>query len=218
MSIILDGTSGITYPNSVLQAGGVSAPATVAQGGTGNATATAYAVQCGGTTTTGVHQSVASVGTTGQVLTSNGASALPTFQTISSGGMTLLGTLTTTSGTTQTLSGLTLTNYKYLYLTIQNVSFNASAALYKEGSAIQITRDTGAAANALWGIMLVDLSTGTFGTTASTTTQSSGESGINGVTTAGRVDWSTATTSLVFSGGSGAVSFDAGTIKIYGVA
>jgi hypothetical protein len=124
MSIILDGTSGITYPNSVLQAGGVSAPATVAQGGTGNATATAYAVQCGGTTTTGVHQSIASVGTSGQVLTSNGASALPTFQTISSGGMTLLGTVTAASGNSVSLGSLNLTSYKALFIVVNGVGTN----------------------------------------------------------------------------------------------
>ena len=82
MSITIDGTNGITFPNATTQSGGVSSPATVAQGGTGNASATAYAVQCGGTTSTGALQSIASVGTSGQVLTSNGAGALPTFQTV----------------------------------------------------------------------------------------------------------------------------------------
>lgn len=79
MSIILDGTSGITTPGVT----GITTPVSVGQGGTGRASTTAYAVICGGTTSTSAEQSIASVGTSGQVLTSNGAGALPTFQTIS---------------------------------------------------------------------------------------------------------------------------------------
>lgn len=82
MAFTVSGTAGLTFPDATTQTSGVSSPATVAQGGTGNASATAYAVQCGGTTSTGALQSIASVGTSGQVLTSNGAGALPTFQTV----------------------------------------------------------------------------------------------------------------------------------------
>ena len=220
-TLTLPSTSGtiITTASSTGISGSAISSGTVAvaYGGTGTNSATAYAVQCGGTTSTGAHQSVASVGTAGQVLTSNGAGALPTFQTISSGGMTLLGTLTTTSGTAQTLSGLTLTNYKFLQITIQNVSFTNAASLTKEPNGILITRDTGLAAYSLWGIILVDLSTGTFSTAVSPNTLTSGEISGSGTVTAGKVNWSTATTSLQF-GTDGGGSFDSGTIKVYGVA
>jgi hypothetical protein len=157
-----------------------------------------------------------SFGTSGQVLTSAGSSAAPTWSTISSGGMTLLGTLTTTSGTSQTLSGLTLTNYKYLFITIQNVSFSNAASLTKEPNAVLISRNTDASGDALWGTMLVDLSTGTFSSATSISTSGAGEKGQQGMTFTGRVDWSTANTSLVFGTNQGG-TFDAGSIKVYGV-
>lgn len=75
MSVIIDGTTGITSP-----AIDVATPITTTDGGTGRTTNTAYAVICGGTTAGGAEQSIASVGTAGQILTSNGAGALPTFQ------------------------------------------------------------------------------------------------------------------------------------------
>lgn len=81
MSIILDGTSGVTYPNGVTQAGGTSAPVTVAQGGTNNGSLAATA---GGVLyTDGTKVVNVGAGTSGQVLTSAGASA-PTWSTISS--------------------------------------------------------------------------------------------------------------------------------------
>lgn len=211
MTMTLDGTLGITATGSLT---GLTTPITAAQGGTGAATLTANNVLLGNGTSA---VTFVAPSTSGNLLTSNGTTWASTAPA-ASGGMTLLGTLTTTSGTTQTLSSLTLTSYKYLFITIQNVSFNAAAALYKESNAIRISRDTGVAGESVWGIILVDLSTGTFGTTSAITTSSSGELGANGVTTTGRVDWSTATTSLVFSGGSGGISFDSGTIKVYGVA
>ncbi len=88
---------GLTLPdndgsaNQVLQTDGagntswvtpLSAPVTVAQGGTGDTSLTAYAVLCGGTVSTNPVQPVAGVGSSGQVLTSNGAAALPTFQPV----------------------------------------------------------------------------------------------------------------------------------------
>lgn len=69
MSIILDGTAGVTFPNGVTMASGTSAPVTVAQGGTGATTLTANNVLLGNGTS-----AVATVapGTNGNVLTSNG--------------------------------------------------------------------------------------------------------------------------------------------------
>lgn len=136
---------------------------------------------------------------------------------VGAGGMTLLGTLTTTSGTTQTLSGLSLTNYKYLFITIQNVSFSNNASLIKEPNAVLISRNTDLAGESLWGTMLVDLSTGTFSSATSNSTSGAGEKGQQGTTYTGRVAWSTANTSLVFGTDQGG-TFDAGSIKVYGLA
>lgn len=85
MSIQLNGTTGVTFPDGVTQTSGLATPISVANGGSGRTTNTAFAVVCGGTTTGGAEQSIASVGTTGQVLTSNGAGALPTFQAAAGG-------------------------------------------------------------------------------------------------------------------------------------
>lgn len=80
MSIVLDGTSGLTSPAATL----TTTPLPVTSGGTGVALTTAYGVLAGGTTTTGALQNIGA-GTATQVLTSNGASALPTFQNASGG-------------------------------------------------------------------------------------------------------------------------------------
>ena len=58
----------------------LTAPLTVANGGSGRATATAYALLAAGTTATGIQQSLGT-GNTGQLLQSNGAAALPTWTT-----------------------------------------------------------------------------------------------------------------------------------------
>jgi hypothetical protein len=159
----------------------------------------------------------AAAGTSGQVLTSGGASAAPSWTTLSSGGMTLLGTLTMTSGTSQTLSGLTLTSYKYLFITFQNVSLNNNASITKEPNGILISQATGAAASSLWGTMMVDLSTGTWSSTTGNAGSSTGEVSANATAKSGNVSWSTATTSLVFGNDQGG-TFDAGSIKVYGLA
>jgi len=95
----------------------LTAPLTVANGGTGRATSTtAYAVLCAGTTATGAHQSTASAGTSGQVLTSNGASALPSFQAAPASAPT---EETTTS--TGTVNNHDL-NARYTYLRCNNAT------------------------------------------------------------------------------------------------
>jgi hypothetical protein len=157
-----------------------------------------------------------SFGTSGQVLTSAGSSAAPTWSTISSGGMTLLGTLTTTSGTSQTLSGLTLTGYKYLQISINNVSGNAVGFLRMAGLNIQPYSST--AAQSQWGTIQIDLTnSGAFGSiivydqnTTSGTVRSDSYAG------GGNCGYTTATTSISFDYSS-AATFDSGTIKVYGV-
>lgn len=190
MSIILDGTSGVTYPNGVTQAGGLPSP-----------------------------------GTTGNVLTSNGT-AWTSAAPAASGGMTLLGTLTTTSGTTQTLSGLTLTNYKFLRISVNNVGYSAGTT--PSGlrmNTIDISNPSfGSTTGSVYGLMDIDLSIGAtagllspdYITTGSTNTLSFGGNG--GGPSAGNLSTiTTSTTSLAFAF-SGGNTFASGTIKVYGVA
>jgi hypothetical protein len=75
-------TSGVPLISQGSSSDPVYGTAVVAGGGTGITSATAYAVLCGGTTSTGAFQSVASVGSSGQALLSNGAGSTPTFQAI----------------------------------------------------------------------------------------------------------------------------------------
>lgn len=146
-------------------------------------------------------------GTAGQVLQTNGAAANPSWATPSSGSMTLLGTLTTTSGTTQTLSGLSLTNYVSLYISLNGVSANASDSLNLGG--VRVTTSTGAASGALKGIIQLDLSSGAALGLARTSTS-------DGNLFVGFTFYNTSSTSISFTWGSGS-SFDAGTIKVYGI-
>lgn len=96
MSVVINGTSGITFPNGVTMAAGTSSPVTVAQGGTGAASLTANNVLLGNGTS--ALQTVAP-GANGNVLTSNGttwtSSALPAGGVTSWNGAT--GAITTTT-------------------------------------------------------------------------------------------------------------------------
>lgn len=140
-------------------------------------------------------------GTAGQQLRMNSGGTAPEWVTPATTGETLLGTLTTTSGTTQTLSGLTLTGYKFLQITLTGVSHNdgVSQALLIDGLGLS----SGAPINTdlLSGVILLDLATGAFG--------SPNRSQKTSITTA--------STSISFTWASGA-AFDAGSIRIYGVA
>jgi len=179
----------------------LSTPLSVAQGGTGSATLTANNVLLGNGTS--ALQAIAP-GTSGNVLTSDGttwASAAPAI----TGGYTLLGTLTTTSGTTQTLSGLTLTNYIKLYIVVSGVSFTGnSITMTLGGVACSVSSGAGGAGQTQDGTIDLDLTNGMFSfiTNAGASGQGFGDT-----------TYSTASTSIVFAGG----TFDAGTIKVYGV-
>ena len=150
-------------------------------------------------------------GTAGQVLQTNGSGVL-SFVSISSGGFTLLGTLTTTSGATQTLSSLTLTDYKFLFITINNVSSTSSTHL--KCNNINITGDNGNATHSFWGTLIVDLSTSSFSNAFASDLNTSGLRENSGAVRAGNIGFTTATTSIQFSLTAG--NFDSGTIKIYG--
>jgi hypothetical protein len=166
-----------------------------------------------------------SYGTSGQLLTSGGSAAAPTWTTVSSGGMTLLGTLTTTSGTTQTLSGLTLTNYKFLQISFNNVGFTSGASSQLKLGSTGITAggylDT---ATAAWGILFIDLASGAAGVVgagsgqvATNTTNFMDFHPTVGTAGGNLAAITTSSTSLSFTFSSGN-TFASGTIKVYGVA
>ncbi len=117
----------------------------------------------------------------------------------------LLGTLATTSGTTATLSSLVLTPYKFLRITLNGVSFTIATSLQLDGISI-VNAALGAAGNALYGTIVLDLGNGVAVNSYYETTSSN--NGVKAVSTS----YSTATTSIVFSGG----TFDAGSIRVYG--
>jgi hypothetical protein len=127
----------------------------------------------------------------------------------SSESMTLLGTLTTTSGTTQTLGGLTLTNYKFLYLSFRGVAIDDDEGGIRVGSTDVVFVQSNDVVF-LHGIVTVDLNNGSTsgGGVASTPGTFFTSAGASGITTA--------STSVSVSVSS-APSFYAGSIAIYGV-
>jgi hypothetical protein len=146
------------------------------------------------------------------------------WATISSGGMTLLGTLTTTSGTTQTLSSLTLTNYKFLQISFNNVGFTSGSSTSLKIAGIQLTIDPFATTTTSgFGGISIDLSTGAtsgvvttgYSLTGSTNTIQQGGNP-SGPLSGNLSTISTATTSIAFTWTAGN-TFASGTIKVYGV-
>lgn len=126
---------------------------------------------------------------------------------MSSGGMTLLGTLSTSSGTSVTLSGLDLTGYVFLCVIGDGVSStNTYEHLETNGRRLfQIT--AGGESTTTYGRAFLDLST----------QQSLGVSSTNTANTwYGGTGITSASTSITLHPTSG--SFDAGSIRIYGVA
>lgn len=170
---------------------------------------------------------IQSGGSTVLALTSSGVAITGTLSatTISgAGGMTLLGTLTTTSGTTQTLSGLTLTNYKYLSISFNNVGYSSGTTnanlllntynIARSGSSTDST--------SMYGFNTIDLSSGAaqssiiVGNVATNTTNSlTLNANTNVIGNLSAIN--TSTTSLSFTWSSGN-TFATGTIKVYGVA
>jgi hypothetical protein len=120
----------------------------------------------------------------------------------------LLGTLTTTSGSSQTLSGLVLTDYKFLHFTLNGVSTTSLAS----GETIGLGTAGGlfgsvTGAGAVSGMGWVDLGNGVGTAVTKLGTASNVGTGATG--------YSTATTSVSVNVSSG--TFDAGSIRIYGV-
>lgn len=229
MSIILDGTTGVTTPG-VTDSGNLSVGGTasitgattlstvlgVAQGGTGATSLTANNVLLGNGTS-----AVATVapGTSGNVLTSDGT----TWQSISAPGLTLLATIATTSGTSVNSGTLNLTTYKQVQIVFNGVSNSAGSGNLQltdpNATLITLLGFSTTATNGITGVLNIDLATGVvFGvannattTTLPSVTNSGGtNSPINGKTT-----FSTSSTIFTFSVSANA--FDAGSILIYGV-
>jgi hypothetical protein len=131
---------------------------------------------------------------------------------VSGGGTTFLGTITTTSGSSQSLSSLTLTTYKFLRLTFVGVSTNnASWLLQVDG--LDITGTPQAAASVLRGSMDIDLANGVF--TSQITNVGANNSAASS-NFAGDTSITTASTSVTVSTSAG--TFDAGNIRVYGIA
>tara|TARA_R110000765_G_C18601318_1_gene569199 strand:+ start:30 stop:593 length:564 start_codon:yes stop_codon:yes gene_type:complete len=139
------------------------------------------------------------------------------------GGMTLLATLTTTSGTSHTTGTISLTDNKFLYIVARGVSHSAGSGENLQwtpngGTAVYMTGDSVVAGSTLSSINVLDLATGMIQCFAKVDLS---------LTTANPAAWSqtsvasnngltVSTTSIVFDFSSGA-TFDAGSIKIYGL-
>lgn len=131
------------------------------------------------------------------------------------GGFTSLGTINTTSGTSQTLSGLTLTNYRAVYLVWNGVISNnqvtlASVAISGSGAS--------GPSGAQYGTTWVDLTTGAFNhfMASGTTSSVAYTTAISGSNSAyyGRTGITTASTSISVGSSGG---FSAGSVLVYGV-
>jgi hypothetical protein len=150
-------------------------------------------------------------GSASQVLQTNGSGVL-SFSSVSAG-FTLLGTLTTTSGATQTLGSLTLTDYKLLFITFNNVS--SSSISHLKLNAVNVTASNANATDSFWGNVIIDLSTSSFTSVFAFDLNTTGLRENSGAVRAGNIGYNTSTTSIEFSLTAG--NFDSGTIKIYGV-
>jgi hypothetical protein len=127
------------------------------------------------------------------------------------GGMTLLGTLTTTSGSSQTLSGLALTDYKSLRFDFNGVSHNLGTSEYIRIGGVQVSeaRDNN---GIFYGVADVSLWTGFVIGSVEAASQLSAQRQVR----IGLTGYTTASTSVVVSMSPGA-TFDAGSVRVYGV-
>lgn len=190
MSIILDGTSGITATGSLT---GLTTAISAAQGGTG----------------------LTSPGTAGNILTSNGT-AWTSSAPAASGSITLLGTVNATSGNSVSLGSLSLSSYKELHIVTNSVSTSGATA------AVYVSSDNSQTANYFAsylrtalvnsGVLIVNLATGAFSTNCSSETDPT-----NGVYLAGKLNITTATTTIYFRLGSTNVYNGSGSFLVYGV-
>jgi len=128
----------------------------------------------------------------------------------------LLGTITTTSGATQTLSGLVLTPYKFLRIDVDGVSSSSTASLYIASSTLIIGGLMATTGNAWYGLFDVSLASGILSGQSSVQNPAAPPSLLSTPTNyMNRPGYSTATASITF--GVTAGSFDAGSIRVFGV-
>lgn len=146
-------------------------------------------------------------GTSGQFLKTNGAGSNPAWADAASGGHTLLGTISTASGTSNALGSLTLTNYKFIRLVFNGVSHGGGTTKAILLNGVTVTASVVASVS-LYGFVDVDLSNSVASTTVGTDTVAA----IGGAATT----VTTATTTLTMTTTAG-VSFDGGSITVYGL-
>ena len=138
-------------------------------------------------------------GTALQVLRMNAGATAPEWA--ASGSLTLLGTLTTTSGSTQTLSGLNLTPYVLVFAVAKGVSATGTTA----ASFANLNLTGTSASTAYDAFFWIDLASGT----GISFNQGSQPQQIGG---GSLTNASTSASATLASG-----TFDAGSIRIYGV-
>jgi len=126
--------------------------------------------------------------------------------------MTLLGTLTTTSGTSQSLTGLNLTGYKQLLLEFNGVSHSSASNSRYDLGAGAIANGLGSGV-ALYGMVWVSLVTG-IATPALAITAALPNS-LSSSAQVAQTGYSTATTTVTLTVSN--PSFDAGSVRVYGV-
>lgn len=145
-------------------------------------------------------------GTASQLLQMNAGATAPEWVTPTTTGYTLLGTITTTSGTSQSLTSLTLTSYKFLRCVLNGVSTDTNSSTISQNSQVIGTLSFGI--GLVSGILEIDLTSGAawFATGGSYNTTATSGGHASGLTTA--------STAITFTSSH---TFDAGSIRVYGV-
>lgn len=154
-------------------------------------------------------------GTTGQVLKTNGTASGPEWGSADS--MTLLGSIATTSGSSGSVTGLTLTDYQKIVLVWSGVSATSYSGitLYFSDGTSNYTIDTfeNFTSNVIDGETHINLANGFFWSISSN--QNPATFNVSTLSpVGGRCRLSTSSTSITI-GTSG--TFDAGSVKVYGV-
>ena len=130
--------------------------------------------------------------------------------------MTLLGTLTTTSGSSQALTSLTLTDYKFILVRYYAVSLtNATSITIQGGTGSQVvcSEDLASTGSGLYGDVNIELAT-SLAILVSTQSSSTPSLSVT-ITRTTLTSVTSAVTSITFRPSAG--TFDAGTIRVYGV-
>lgn len=144
-------------------------------------------------------------GTAAQQLAMNAGATAPEWVTPVTTGYTLLGTITTTSGSSQALTSLTLTGYKFLRCVLNGVSLNGSGDILQNS---QVIGNAPFGSGLISGILEIDLTSGAawFATGGTSNTSDTVGGHASGLTTA--------STAITFTT---SATFDAGSIRVYGV-